>query len=79
MEPNEPTMAAHEFAMGFWDFAVLAVLLALVVIPFWKLWQRTGHSGAWGLLALVPLANLIALWVLAFKRWPALGEEDRRP
>ena len=79
MEPNEATMAAHELAMGFWDFAVLAALLALMVIPFWKLWQRTGHSGAWGLLALVPLANLIALWVLAFKRWPALGEEDRRP
>ena len=56
-----------------------SILLALMVIPFWKLWQRTGHSGAWGLLVLVPLANLISLWVLAFKRWPALGEEDRRP
>ena len=79
MEPNEATMAAHEFAMGFWDFAFVAVFLALLVIPFWKIWQRTGHSGAWGLLALVPLANLVALWVLAFKRWPALGEKDRRP
>ena len=43
-----------------------------MVIPYWKIWQRTGHSGAWGLLMLVPLANLISLWVLAFKEWPAL-------
>ena len=48
-----------------------------MVIPYWKIWPRTGHSGAWGLLMLVPLANLISLWVLAFKEWPALraGEE----
>ena len=77
MEPNEATMAAQDFTMGFWDFAFLAVLLALMVIPFWKIWQRTGHSGAWGLLALVPLANLISLWVLAFKDWPALRDRNR--
>ena len=54
MEPNEATMAAQDFT-GFWDFAFpWPVFLALMVIPFWKIWQRTGHSGAWGLLALVP-------------------------
>jgi hypothetical protein len=48
-------------------------------VPYWKLWSRTGHSGAWALLMLVPLANLISLWVLAFKRWPALdGIPERR-
>ena len=33
------------------------ILLALVVVPYWKIWQRTGHSGAWALLMLVPLAT----------------------
>ena len=47
------------------------VILALAVIPYWKIWSRTGHSGAWALLMLVPLANLISLWVLAFKKWPS--------
>jgi hypothetical protein len=79
MEPADPTAAVSEFAFGFWDVVPILIILALVVIPYWKLWQRTGHSGAWGLLMLVPLANVISLWVLAFKRWPALGEEDRRP
>jgi hypothetical protein len=54
--------------------AGVLILLAyiLIVIPYWKIWQRTGHSGAWSLLMFVPLANLISLWVLAFKEWPAL-------
>ena len=50
----------------------ILIILALAVIPYWKIWSRTGHSGAWSLLMLVPLANLISLWVLAFKKWPAV-------
>jgi len=50
----------------------ILIILALAVIPYWKIWSRTGHSGAWSLLMLVPLANLISLWVLAFKEWPAM-------
>jgi len=57
---------------GLLAFLPLMLILLLVVIPYWKIWQRTGHSGWWGLLMLVPLANIISLWVLAFKEWPAL-------
>ena len=52
------------------SFVMLAIFAALAIIPFWKLWARTGHSGFWGILAVVPFANLIALWILAFKKWP---------
>jgi hypothetical protein len=73
MEPNVP-------AGGFstMDALFIVVLLVLVVVPYWKIWQRTGHSGAWGLLMVVPLVNIISLWVLAFKRWPALDDGERR-
>ena len=56
-----------------YSFGIIPVLIILVlaVIPYWKIWSRTGHSGAWALLMLVPIANLISLWVLAFKQWPA--------
>lgn len=57
----------------------LLILLALVVAPYWKIWSRTGHSGAWGLLMLIPLANIISLWVLAFKDWPALRGGKTEP
>jgi hypothetical protein len=57
-----------------YSFGIIPILIILVlaVIPYWKIWSRTGHSGAWALLMLVPLANLISLWVLAFKKWPAV-------
>jgi hypothetical protein len=61
-----------EMYFGTGNLLFLLAVGILVVIPYWKLWQRTGHSGAWGLLMLVPLVNLISLWVLAFKDWPAL-------
>jgi hypothetical protein len=64
---------------GFHSFGIIPILiiLALAVIPYWKIWSRTGHSGAWALLMLVPVANLISLWVLAFKDWPALRDRNR--
>ena len=68
------TVEGYGFALGI---IPILIILALAVIPYWKIWSRTGHSGAWALLMLVPLANLISLWVLAFKDWPALRDRNR--
>lgn len=63
------TIETHEYS--YVGIVPILIILALAVIPYWKIWSRTGHSGAWALLMLVPLANLISLWVLAFKKWPS--------
>ncbi len=34
--------------------------------------RRAGYSPWWVLLVLVPLVNLVALWVFAYRRWPAI-------
>lgn len=55
----------------------LVIYAIVVVYPIWKILGRMGFSGLWGLLALVPVANLIALWILAYTAWPnteAAGE-----
>ncbi|MFO1106820.1 MAG: hypothetical protein U1E34_12020 [Amaricoccus sp.] len=65
------TFDYHHYTGGLGVIPVL-VILAVLIVPYWKLWSRTGHSGAWALLMLVPLANVISLWVLAFKEWPVL-------
>jgi hypothetical protein len=51
--------------------AALFVLLARVV-------RRAGFSPWWVLLALVPLVNLVVLWVFAYTRWPALDADRSR-
>ncbi len=71
------TTVSTEYGGAFGVVPIL-IILALAVIPYWKIWQRTGHSGAWSLLMIVPLANLISLWVLAFKKWPAIDGKGPR-
>lgn len=57
-------------AFSIWHWIVLIVMLATAVVPFWKIFPRAGWPAPLSLLMLVPLANLILIWVLAFKRWP---------
>lgn len=54
---------------GHWLFWL--VWAAVVIVPFWKINQKAGYSGYWALLLLVPLANLIYLYYLAFSTWPS--------
>ena len=58
-------------------FMVIPVLVVLTVVPYWKIFSKAGWSGLLCLLMVVPLANLIVLWVFAFSEWPAL--RDRKP
>ncbi len=53
---------------GFWGFGWIAAIIA--VVPFWKICTRLGHSPWLSLLVIVPLANLIFLYWLAFAQWP---------
>jgi hypothetical protein len=62
--------------LGFILF-LIPLFIVLAVVPYWKIFEKAGWSGALSLLMLVPLANLVVLWVFAFSDWPAL--RDRRP
>ena len=65
---------------GWWLGAHwLTMLLGAVVIvlPFWKTFAKAGFSGWLGLLMIVPMVNLIALYVLAFSDWPRLRRADK--
>jgi hypothetical protein len=43
----------------------------LVVVPAWRICQRTGYPGWMGLLSLIPVINPIFLYFTAFAAWPA--------
>lgn len=57
-------------AFSIWHWIVLLIYIAIIVVPFWRIVSKAGYSGAWSLVAIIPLINLIFLWVFAFANWP---------
>jgi hypothetical protein len=51
---------------------IILIYVAVLVIPFWQIFKKAGHSPWLALLMLVPVLNLAALYFLAFAPWPAL-------
>jgi uncharacterized membrane protein YhaH (DUF805 family) len=52
---------------------ILLIYIAVVVTFFVstvRILNRLGYSGWWSLLAIVPIANVIALWKLSKAHWP---------
>ena len=47
------------------------------VVPFWKLFKRTGFKPVFSIIALIPGGVLLLLWVVAFAKWPAFAEEKK--
>lgn len=47
-----------------------AAMVAVILYPIGRILARIGLSPFWSLVALIPFVNLVALWVLAFGRWP---------
>ena len=69
------------------NFGIIAIVLyvafiVLMLVANWKIWSKAGFHGAWSLLLLVPVVNLIAYLYFAFAEWPIRrrlsGPEDFR-
>lgn len=57
-------------SFSIWHWIIILIML----IPLWmfsKVIAKAGYSAWWALIGVVPLVNLIALWVFAFSKWPA--------
>ncbi len=52
---------------------MFAIMIVVILYPIGRVLGRIGMSPFWSILALIPLVNLIALWVLAFVEWPKRG------
>ena len=64
---------------GIGPAELLMVLLgmAVVVLPFYKIFSKAGYPGALSLLMLVPVVNVLVPFFLAFAEWP-IERELRR-
>lgn len=41
----------------------------IVIIPYWMIFKKAGFPAWLGILMVVPLVNLVMLYVLAFSPW----------
>lgn len=60
------------FSIMHW--LVVGIFFAIFLVPIANIVHRAGLSRWWCILAIIPLINVIALWIFAFARWPAIDE-----
>ena len=58
--------------MSILHWIIVLLVLVIYFIPSFKILEKAGYSGWWCLILLVPLVNIIMLYVFAFADWPAL-------
>ncbi len=58
--------------MGPFGPFMMLVMAVAVVLPFWFIFSKAGHSKWLSLLMVVPLVNVLLLYFLAFSQWPSL-------
>ena len=63
---------------GIWQLLITVVLVGgLYVFPLWKIARKAGYAGSLSLLMLVPVLNVVLLWLFAFADWPMRQKWDR--
>jgi hypothetical protein len=45
------------------------VVATIIIVPYWQIFKKAGFPAALAFLMVIPLVNLIMLYVLAFSQW----------
>ena len=45
------------------------IMIVIMLIPYWFIWKKAGFSPWLSILMLLPLINIVMLYVLAFVEW----------
>ncbi len=61
-------------SIASWQIIVIVLVFivpyVLIIYGGWNGVRRAGYKGAWSLILLLPLLNIIMLYVFAFATWP---------
>ena len=63
-------------SFNLWHWIILILILVLNGVPIAKILSRAGVSRWWTIAFLVPFLNLVALWIFAYARWPAIERTE---
>jgi hypothetical protein len=58
-------------SFSIWHWLIIAFWCAIFVVPAWRIASRAGFPGALSLLLIIPVVNIVLLWVFAFVKWPS--------
>ncbi len=56
-------------------FILLPIYVLFCLWLGYRIIEKAGFDGRWALVLLVPVVNIIMIWVFAFHRWPNLRQE----
>ncbi|CAA9889353.1 conserved hypothetical protein [Candidatus Methylobacter favarea] len=59
-------------------YILLPVYMAFCLWLGLRILQKAGFDGWWTLVLLIPIVNIIMIWMFAFMRWPALKENIKQ-
>jgi len=48
--------------------------VVLLLIPYWRIFEKAGFPPALSLLMLIPIVNIGMIYYLAFAEWPSLKQ-----
>lgn len=49
------------------------LMIPVLILPYWKIFQKAGFAPALSILMVVPLVNLIVIYVVAFSDWKTIA------
>jgi hypothetical protein len=61
-------------SLSIWHWIIVILVFVFYGVPTAKILGRAGHSKWWTIVFFAPLLNIIALWVFAYSRWPAVDD-----
>ncbi len=59
------------------EMMIVLIMPLVIIVPFWKIFSKAGFPPWLSILMLVPLANLLLLFFLAFAEWPVHREANQ--
>lgn len=57
-------------SFSIWHWLALAIYAVVFGVPAWQIFKRMGYHPAVSLVMWIPLINIVALWAVAFMKWP---------
>jgi len=56
--------------ISIWQLIIILFIILIPLLIFRPIAKKAGYSGWWALAMVIPLVNLIMIWVFAFAKWP---------